>query len=306
MKKVVIFLFFGLFLWLVSCKTKQQQNGEETDTPSKGTINISVDESFKPVMEQQIKVFHSSFPDAHILATYKSEVDCFKDLENNDSTRMVIVGRGLSKEEITFFKNKLFFKPQFSTIAYDAIAIIVNIKAKDSVFTLSDIKDLLSGKKGKTIIMDGNNATSSVRFLRDSLLMGAPFGKNVVGVKGNDAVIDAVIKKEDAIGFVGLNWVGNVNEPKQKDDLKKIRLALVECVKCTEKNFFAKPSQASITFGEYPLARPVYYILKENAAALGTGFVNFLSLERGQLIFRRSGLAPGKMDFRARATKITE
>ena len=43
-----------------------------------------------------------------------------------------------------------------------------------------------------------------------------------------------------------------------------------------------------------------HFILKENAAGLGTGFLNFLSLERGQLIFKRSFLVPAKMGFKKR------
>jgi phosphate transport system substrate-binding protein len=54
------------------------------------------------------------------------------------------------------------------------------------------------------------------------------------------------------------------------------------------------------------LARPLYYILKENAAGLGTGFMNFMSLERGQLIFRRANLAPAKMNLNKRSGKINE
>jgi phosphate transport system substrate-binding protein len=100
--------------------------------------------------------------------------------------------------------------------------------------------------------------------------------------------------------------VGNESEPSQREDLKKIRLALVECTKCTEKDLFAKPSQSTITFGQYPLIRPLFYILKENWTGLGSGFMNFMSLERGQLIFRRSGLAPAKMSFLKRTSKIQE
>jgi phosphate transport system substrate-binding protein len=50
----------------------------------------------------------------------------------------------------------------------------------------------------------------------------------------------------------------------------------------------------------------MYYILKENSAGLGTGFMNFLSLERGQLIFKRSLLVPAKMNFKVRSGKIKE
>ena len=56
MKKYV-FLFFVMLL-LFACKN--QKAVDDRDTPNKGTIYISVDESFKPVIEEQIKIHHSS------------------------------------------------------------------------------------------------------------------------------------------------------------------------------------------------------------------------------------------------------
>jgi len=304
MKRVFYLLTLYIFL-SVSCKNESDKTTIQTDTPKTGTIYISVDESFRPVMEQEIKVYHSSYPETNIIASYKPEVECFKDLMK-DSTRMIVVARGLTKDETAYFENKLSFQAQVALVAYDAVAVIVNIHSKDSVFSIADLKDILSGKKSTVAIMDGKNATSSVRYLQDSVLRGASFGKNVVAVNGSAAVIEAIKKNENAIGFVGLSWVGNIDEPKQKEDLSKLRLALIECVKCIEKDMFAKPSQSTITFGQYSLARPLYYIVKENAVGLGTGFVNFMSLERGQLIFRRSGLAPAKMSFLKRNSKIKE
>ncbi|MFY7899129.1 MAG: phosphate ABC transporter substrate-binding protein, PhoT family, partial [Chitinophagaceae bacterium] len=58
--------------------------------------------------------------------------------------------------------------------------------------------------------------------------------------------------------------------------------------------------------GQYALSRPVYYILKENASGLGTGFTNFMAIERGQLIFRRSFLVPAKMNFNKRKSNIKD
>jgi phosphate transport system substrate-binding protein len=48
----------------------------------------------------------------------------------------------------------------------------------------------------------------------------------------------------------------------------------------------------------------LYFILKENANGLGTGFVNYMSLERGQLVFRRSYLVPAKIDFTVRKSMM--
>ena len=36
------------------------------DSPKNGAINISVDESFKPVISEQIKVYESSYPGTKI------------------------------------------------------------------------------------------------------------------------------------------------------------------------------------------------------------------------------------------------
>lgn len=299
------FLILAVLLFFAACKGKEEKIKDEPDTPNKGTIRISVDESFKPVIEEQIKIHHSSFPDTKIIVSYKPEVECLKDLQN-DSTRMILIARGLSKQESSIFESSLGYHPQFAVLAYDAVAVIVNHASADSVFTMNDLKDILSGKSKKIAVMDGKNATSTVRFLKDSILRGAAFGTNVVASKNSEDVVDIVSKNENVVGFVGLSWVGDSYDPKQQENLKKIRLALVECVRCVEKGFFAKPSQATISYAQYPLPRPMYYILKENSAGLGTGFMNFMSLERGQLIFKRALLVPAKMNFKVRSGKIKE
>lgn len=297
-------VLYGLLLLFFSCKSSVKEE-DTRDTPVKGVINISVDESFKPVIEEQIRVHHSSFPNTKIIASYKSEAACFRDLQS-DSTRMIIVAKGLTDEEADYFKSKLYFKPQYGILAYDAVAVIRNRGAKDSVFTMAQLKDILAGKNKMTAVMDGKNATSTVRFLQDSVLRGAPFGTNVVASENSEKVIDIVSNNPNVIGFVGLSWVGDSYDPKQEAYQKKIRMSLIECVNCLEKDVFAKPSQSTITYGQYPLARPLYYILKENAAGLGTGFMNFMSLERGQLIFRRAFLAPAKMAFHSRKGNIKD
>lgn len=298
---MIVLMGFSLF---VSCDSAESKMAIP-DSPTEGTIRISVDESFKPVIEEQLKVHQSSFPKTTIIASYKPEADCFRDLQN-DSTRMIIVAKGLTQKEAEFYKSTLSYNPQYGELAYDAIALIVNNNAKDSIFTFEDVQKILSGQTKITAVMDGKSATSTVRYLQDSVLKGKAFGANVVAASGSSEVIDIVARRNDVIGFVGMSWIGDVYDKKQQAYLTKIRLARVECTACLERNIFAKPSQSTITYGQYPLARPLYYILKENSTGLGTGFMNFMSMERGQLIFRRSFLAPAKMAFHKRGGSIKE
>ena len=250
-------------------------------------------------MEEQLKVFLSSNPKAQIEVSYKSEIECFKDLAN-DSTRMIFVTRGLNKDEQKAYQKSLSYNPNFAILAYNAVAVLVHKFAKDSVFSLKDLSDRLTGLSNGQVVMDGNNLTGVVRFLKDSLAKNAALGKNVLAANGSKEVIDYVATHPDAIGFVGMNWIGDGYDPAQIELRKKVKLGLVECTQCLEKGYFSKPSPATISKAQYPLTLPIYYILKENAAGLGTGFLNFLSLERGQLIFKRSFLVPAKMGFKKR------
>ena len=287
----------ALLLIISSCTNSSKQ--AVTDTPSEGTIHISVEQSFKPFIDEQLKVFASSYPKANIIVHYKSEIECMKDLVE-DSTRMVLVTRGLDKKEQEGFKTQLGFNPTFGILAYNAVAVIVHQQAKDTVFTMKDLQDRLIGKKQGTVVMDGTNLTGIVRFLKDSLAKNNTLGKNVMAAAGSQAVIEYVAAHPEAIGFVGMNWIGDTYDQKQAEYRKKVKTGLVECTLCIEKGYFSHPSPSTISQGQYSLSLPIYFILKENSPGLGSGFLNFMSLERGQLIFRRSFLVPAKMSFKER------
>jgi phosphate transport system substrate-binding protein len=296
--KIGLFIFS---IFLFACSTSNMNTPQ--DTVNSGTIRIAADESFKPFLDEQIKVFKSSNPKANFIVSYKSEIECLKDF-TSDSTRMIFITRGLDKREEASLKNHLGFTPTFGILAYNAIAILVHKDAKDSLFTMKDLSERLVGNNPQTVVMDGNNLTGVVRFLKDSLVKQQAFGKNVVSTNGSAEVIEYIKTHPEAIGFVAMNWIGDSYDPKQVQDRKIVKTALLECTLCTEKGLYAKPSQATISRGEYSLSLPIYFHLKENAPGLGSGLLNFMSLERGQLLFKRSFLVPAKMSFQKRNSMI--
>ena len=169
------------------------------------------------------------------------------------------------------------------------------------------MQQLLIGKgnKNQSIIFDGLNATSTVRFVTDSILKGQPFDTAVVkAAKNSREVLNLVSQNQNAIGLVGISWIGNPEEKEQIEMLKKVKIAYVQCAIC-DSTPYVKPTQASILTKRYPLVRGLYYILKENYSGLGSGFASFLKYERGQLVFRRAYLGP-RMDFEIRNVLIKE
>lgn len=301
-----ICLYGFLFSMVISCNGGGNPNAvSSSDDLTSGTIHISADESFKPIIDSQIKVFMSQYPKAVIVPHYKSEAECIKDLLN-DSIRMVIITRGLSEEEVNSLKDTILFKPPFGRIASDAIAVVVNNKAKDSLFTMGDIRSFMKGISGfrLTPVLDGKTATSTIRFMVDSVLKGEILSPDIAGADSSQGVIDYVAKNENAIGFIGVSWIGNPDDKDQLAFLSKVRVASIEAR--NEPGKFIKPFQANIATKRYPMVRGLYYVLKENYSGLGRGFTNFLEGEKGQLIFQRAYLVPSKMDFSIRDAQMSE
>ena len=299
---------FVVTIALFSCEANKKKAKviAGDDTINSGTIHISVDESFAPIIDEQIKVFMSQNPKAKIIPHYKPEAECLKDILE-DSTRMVIVTRGLTADEELFYNDTLSFIPLWGKLANDAITVLVHNSSKDSLFSVAEIKSMLNGTTGYPyeLVMDGLKATSTVRFLIDSVLRGQPLAGKVLAAQNSEGVIDYVAKNPNAIGFIGVSWIGNKDDSTQLTFMKKVNIAALQCANCGE-DVYVRPYQANIAMKRYPLKRGVYYILKENYAGLGKGFVNFLTHEKGQLIFRRGYLVPDRMAFQIRKANVSQ
>lgn len=281
--------------------------GGDPDAPDaydRGTIHISADESFKPVLDAEVQVYEASYPDAKILVHYKPEAECLKDALV-DSIRMIITTRRFDDKELQFLTDSLKLEPKQSVIAHDAIAVVVNKQAIDSFFTLGELKDLVSGKtKNLTPVFDGVRATSTVRFMLDSVLRGIPLGPNVAAAQNSQGVLDYVAQNRTAVGFVGVSWIGNKEDSNQLSFLQKVTIANIQST--DNPDGYVKPYQANIYAERYPMVRDLVYLLKEKHRGLGNGFANFLNGDRGQLVFRRAYLLPAKMPFYIRPTTLKQ
>ncbi len=293
----------AVFLMFNGCSSGNRN--EPADTIDAGVVHISVDESFKPVIDSQIRIFESSYPDAKIIAHYKPEAECLKDFAV-DSIRMVIATRGYTKNEEQFLSDSMHTSPTKMTVAYDAIAVIVNPGSTDTLFTMDEIKALLKGTGSKKLlpVFDGLKATSTVRFIIDSVLKGQPLGPNVTAANTSEEVIDYVSKTSNAVGFIGVSWIGNQEDSTQLTYLQKVKVAQIESTR--EPGAYVSPAQYNIYYRRYPMVRDLVYVVKENHQGLGHGFAYFLSGQRGQLIFKRAYLMPAQMQFNVRNANLRE
>lgn len=268
-------------------------NAKKLDTATEGTIRISVDETYKPLIDSEIKVFESLYPKAHIIPTYKPEADCFKDLLN-DSARLVIVTRDFNQQERDYFK-QIKITPNSLLLAWDALALVVNKSNPDSVLNMEQVRGIMDGTNNERkwqLVFDNANS-STVRYIMDSINKGKPLPTNTMAAKTNPEVVDYVTKNKDAIGVIGVSWISDPNDSLSMAFTREVSVVRLRADNGSE---FVKPYQAYIGIGTYPLKRGFFYCLKEPYHGLGSGFATFLGSYEGQLVMKQFRLFPARLN----------
>jgi len=293
-----------LLMGLVACGSSRSVD-TPTDTPEKGSVWISADESFQPIVDEMLQVYHSQHPETQIQVQYKPEADCFKDLFT-DSIRMVIVTRKPNAQEEKWLTDSVGGINKSRAVARDGIAVIAHPSQTKKIWSRRELNELLSGKFNNTLIpvVDGLKATSTVRFLIDSVLRGETPSTQLMAARTSQAVIEYVAEHPNVIGFVGVSWIGNSEDSAQRQWQKRVQILRVANDKFPD--YTSQPDQVNVFTGLYPLTRDITFILKEKHAGLGTGLARFMGSEVGQLIFKRAYLAPLLKDFGFRRVQLKD
>lgn len=303
---IIIFLFI-----LVELSCNQAPNHTPyTDTTTSGEITIVVDESYQPLIEVEKDTFMEIYKYAKINIRYLPESEVFKELMKDDSIRLAITSRGLTKEENAYFDSHKII-PRPLKIAEDAIALIVNKTNSDTAITYEQLRDMILGKlktwdqlqtggpKDSIRIVFDKNGSANSRFLNDRFLKGQKFPSNFYATNSNSAVVDYVGKNPGSLGIIGVNWISDRDDSLTEAFLKRINVVALS-MPDTDKSVieFNKPYQAYIALKKYPLLREVFIINREGRNGLGTGFASFVAGDKGQRLIRLMGLLPATMPIR--------
>jgi phosphate transport system substrate-binding protein len=284
-------------LLLAGCKSRDKK-GKIVDTPTSGELTIAVDEALKPLIETEIATFNSLYTSAHVRAIYVSEKQAIDTLLK-DSVRMIIVTRQLYAEEEQVIKSKQFPLRQIKA-AIGGVALVVHPENQDTSMTLDQVTAILKGEiktwkqlnnesKDKLInVVFDQPQSGIIRYLNDSLFTFSSLPENCFALDSNAAVIDYVSKNPTALGLVDLSWLSDRDDATTNKFLKSIRVVGLS----TTGEEYYQPFPAYISLGQYPFSRDVMLISQEARSGLATGFISFITHEKGQRIILKSGLVP--------------
>ncbi|WP_431243172.1 PstS family phosphate ABC transporter substrate-binding protein [Flavobacterium sp. P21] len=256
----------------------------------KGSLDITVDETVKPIVDDQVAVFEGTYYDAKIHVKPKSEAEVINDLVNQKA-KVVVTARTLTNEELKRFE-KSKINPRITPFAVDAVAFISSKSNNDTLIALKSVIDFMQGKpdsKIKGLVFDNPNS-STVRYMKELAKIKDIPKNGVFSFNTNDEVIKFVSENEGMIGVIGVNWL---SQPSQNmtNYISKVNIM---GVKGTKDNEYHYPSQTELMEGKYPLARDLFIINCQGYSGLGMGFSSFIAGEIGQRIVLKSSLMPVK------------
>ncbi|MDE6395030.1 MAG: substrate-binding domain-containing protein [Duncaniella sp.] len=299
----------GAALALTACNDSKQ--------PKQPTMaKIACDESFENILEQEINVYEYIYPKEDVLAYYVPESQAIDSIMAMGSVKGAVITRPLTDKEVSYLRSHKKIVHQ-QKIAVDALALIVNPQNPVEILSRKDIAEILTGdvtrwdqvepsKLGEIDIVFDHQSSSTVKYMRDSVMDGRPFGPHVSAVKSNPDVFKAVATNRNAIGIIGVSWVASdlsgreksveeLAQAVEKSDTTSLDFSSdVKVLKIRGNNEVTayKPYQAYIFDGSYPLYRSVYMVSTAPGGTVSHRFYSFVTGFQGQKIIQMTGILP--------------
>lgn len=304
-----------LCLTVTACTNGGKQKGTVTRSSSPNVAVMACDASFQNIMQQEIDIFEYTNPGQSILPLYTDEAACVDSLMKGRAN-VAVISRQLSATETKTLKSK-GRAPHTTRIAVDAIALIVNKANPMNEITMSELTRLLEGEfktwhdiepspLGEIRVVFDHQGSSTVRFMRDSLLHGREIGADIYAQGSNPEVFEAVKNNKNAIGVIGVSWIAanmsgadmtteeragsldneDITDMGFSNEIKVLRVRRDDSLDSYQ------PYQAYILDGSYPLYRSMYMV---NTSAQGTAaksFYVFVTGWRGQKVILSTGVLP--------------
>ena len=151
-----------------------------TETPTRGNIRIAADASFQPIVDAEIYTFTATYKYAHVTPVYMSETDLIRAFLN-DSVKVVVTSWEPSAQQKEVLLNMQTIV-RTTTVAYDAIALVLNKENKDSLFTYQNVNDIFTGKisdwkeinstsrLGKMVAVFDDEKSANIRYFKENLI----------------------------------------------------------------------------------------------------------------------------------------
>lgn len=172
-------------------------------------------------------------------------------------------------------------------VALDALAVFVHGTNPVKQLTIEQVRDIYQGKVKNWSEIGGSNApivlygressSGTYDYFREHVLDKGDFAPAVQTLQGTAAIINAVGRDVNGIGYGGIAYA---------KDVRAVAIAAGGAA--------VEPNEATVADGTYPLSRKLFFYYQANAPQRVTDFVQWSLTPEAQALVSRVGYFPLK------------
>lgn len=172
----------------------------------------------------------------------------------------------VAKDGVTFYVNE---KNPLTSLTKEQLAKIY----------LGDVTNWkeVGGPDAPIVLYSRENSSGTYVFVKDNLLDGNDYSATAQTLPGTAAVVNAVAKEKNGIGYGGAAYAKGVKELKLKVGAEE----------------FA-PTLENVKSGKYPLSRELFFYLRNKPSGDSKAFIDFCLSDAGQQVVTQVGYFPVK------------
>jgi len=206
----------------------------------------------------------------------------------NGTTEIANASRPMKGDEQAKVRDRFNLLPTETPVAKDGVALYVNEANGVTQLTVAQLRAIyqgdvtnwkaVGGADAPIVLYSRENSSGTYVFFKDNVLKGEDFAASAQTLPGTAAVVNAVSREKNGIGYGGAAYAKGVKEVK---------------VVGQDGQAYA-PTAEHVKSGKYPLSRPLFMYTRGKPSGEAKEFIDFCLSAEGQAIVTQVGYFPVK------------
>jgi phosphate transport system substrate-binding protein len=206
----------------------------------------------------------------------------------NGTTDIADASRAIKPEEVAKVRERFNVAPEETAVAKDGVAIYVNAANPLQQITPAQLKAIymgdvtswkdVGGPDAPIVLYSRENSSGTYVFFKEHVLQNEDYSPTAQTLPGTAAVVNAVARERNGIGYGGAAYAKGVKELKVVGADGQAHL----------------PSAENVKSGRYPLSRSLFMYTRGKPQGEARAFIEYCLSQPGQTIVTKVGYYPIK------------
>jgi phosphate transport system substrate-binding protein len=254
----------------------------------KTTISLKGSDTMLPLGQRWAEAFMAQNPNVVIQVTGGGSGVGIAALING-STDICQASRSIKSAEIDKLKERFNSPGVEIAVARDGLAVYMNEKNPVTELNMEQLRAIyigevtnwkdVGGPDAQIILYGRENSSGTYSFFKDNVLMGEDFAAQTQTLPGTAAIVNAIAKDKNGIGYGGAAYAKGVRDCKIKKD---------------DKSAGYLPTEDNIKAGTYALSRHLFWYMTSKPTGDMKKLIDYALSEIGQKVVKEVGYFPVK------------